>query len=329
MADAGVIVLVTVAAVYASHVRQEREHIMADLRSVAEAAQRALVRPLRSRLGSTRMATMYLAAAAEARIGGDFYEAQRTPYGVRIMIGDVRGKGLPAVEAAAVMMGAFREAVHDASDLPALAARLETSIRRYAAQAQASDVEERFATGLLAEMPENGTALRLLSCGHPPPLLLSGGTVRELEATASSPPFNLAALLHDEYQVDIAPFGAGDSLVLYTDGVSEARNRDDVFYYPVAERIGTFATAVPGELVDRLGADLLAYACDELNDDAAALVIRRTSSSRGPRCGPAGSRWRVEHSALYWPGRLAHRRPGRQRPALRTAVRGSPAPTRC
>ncbi|MCX5317122.1 hypothetical protein [Streptomyces sp. NBC_00154] len=54
----GMIVLVTVAAVYASHVRQEWEHIMADLRSVAEAAQRALVRPLPSRLGSTRMATM-------------------------------------------------------------------------------------------------------------------------------------------------------------------------------------------------------------------------------------------------------------------------------
>ncbi|WP_328629605.1 serine/threonine-protein phosphatase [Streptomyces sp. NBC_00353] len=249
----GMIVLVTVAAVFASHVRQEREHILADLRSVAEPAQRELVRPLPSSLGSTRMATMYLAAAAEARIGGDFYEAQRTPYGVRIMIGDVRGKGLPAVEAAAVMMGAFREAAHDAPDLPALAARLETSIRRYAAQP--SDVEECFATGLLAEMPENGTVLRLFSCGHPPPLLLSGGTVRELEATGPSPPFSLAALLHDEYHVDIAPFGAGDSLVLYTDGVSEARNRDDVFY-AVAERIGTFATAAPDELVDRLGADL-------------------------------------------------------------------------
>ncbi|MCX5317123.1 PP2C family protein-serine/threonine phosphatase [Streptomyces sp. NBC_00154] len=199
------------------------------------------------------------------------------------MIGDVRGKGLPAVEAAAVMMGAFREAAHDAPGLPALAARLETSIRRYAAQA--SDVEECFATGLLAEMPENGTVLRLLSCGHPPPLLLSGGTVRELEATAPSPPFNLAALLHDEYHVDMAPFGAGDSLVLYTDGVSEARNRDDVFY-SVAEHIGTFATAAPDEPVDRLGADLLAYACDELNDDAAALVLRRTSSERDTRVRP-------------------------------------------
>ncbi len=74
------IVTVTVAAMYASHVRQERERTMADLRSVAEAAQRALVRPLPSRLGPTRVATLYLAAAAQARIGGDFYEAQRTPY---------------------------------------------------------------------------------------------------------------------------------------------------------------------------------------------------------------------------------------------------------
>ncbi|MDX3771765.1 MULTISPECIES: PP2C family protein-serine/threonine phosphatase [unclassified Streptomyces] len=270
----GMIALVTVVAMYASHVRELAERTMADLRSVAEAAQRALVRPLPSRLGPTRMAAMYLAAAAQARIGGDFYEAQRTPYGIRLMIGDVRGKGLPAVEAASVMMSAFREAVHDAPDLPALAARLEASIQRYSAQS--GEVEERFATGLLAEFPEDGAVLRLLTCGHPPPLLLSGGTVRELEATAPSPPFNLAALLADGYHVDAVPFRAGDSLLLYTDGVSEARNSDGVFY-PVADRMRPVATAAPRALIDHLGSDLLAYASDELNDDAAALVIHRTS----------------------------------------------------
>ncbi|WP_328543228.1 MULTISPECIES: PP2C family protein-serine/threonine phosphatase [unclassified Streptomyces] len=115
-----------------------------------------------------------------------------------------------------------REAVHDAPDLPTLAARLEKSIQRYSAQS--GDVEERFATGLLAEVPEDAAVLRLLTCGHPPPLLLSGGTVRELEATAASPPFNLSALLGDGDHVDVVPFRAGDSLLLYTDGVSEARN---------------------------------------------------------------------------------------------------------
>lgn len=270
----GMIALVTVVAMYASHVRQMGERTMADVRSVAEAAQRALVRPLPSRLGPTRMAAMYLAAAAQARIGGDFYEAQRTPHGIRLMIGDVRGKGLPAVEVASVMMSAFREAVHDAPDLPTLATRLETSIQRYSAQC--GDVEERFATGLLAEIPEDGPVLRLLTCGHPPPLLLSGGTVRELEATAPSPPFNLAALLDDGYHVDVVPFGAGDSLLLYTDGVSEARNRDGVFY-PLADRLRPLATAAPRALIDHLGADLLAYASDELNDDAAALAIHRPS----------------------------------------------------
>lgn len=150
----GMIVLVTVVAMYASHVRQVGERTMADVRSVAEAAQRALVRPMPARLGPTRMAAMYLAAAAQARIGGDFYEAQRTAYGIRLMIGDVRGKGLPAVEAASVMMSAFREAVHDAPDLPTLAGRLEKSIQRYSAQS--GEVEERFATGLLAEVRPRG-----------------------------------------------------------------------------------------------------------------------------------------------------------------------------
>jgi serine phosphatase RsbU (regulator of sigma subunit) len=276
----GMIVLVTVVAMYASHVRQVGERTMADVRSVAEAAQRALVRPMPARLGPTRMAAMYLAAAAQARIGGDFYEAQRSPYGIRLMIGDVRGKGLPAVEAASVMMSAFREAVHDAPDLPTLAGRLEKSIQRYSAQS--GEVEERFATGLLAEVPEDAAVLRLLTCGHPPPLLLSGGTVREVEATAASPPFNLSGLLDDGHHVDVVPFRAGDSLLLYTDGVSEARDRDGVFY-PLADRIRPIATAAPRTLIDHLGADLLAYASDELNDDAAVLVVHRTSDGTPAR----------------------------------------------
>ncbi|MET7842861.1 PP2C family protein-serine/threonine phosphatase [Streptomyces sp. NPDC005356] len=131
-------------------------------------------------------------------------------------------------------------------------------------------------------VPEDAAVLRLLTCGHPPPLLLSGGTVRELEATAASPPFNLSGLLDDGYHVDVVPFRAGDSLLLYTDGVSEARDRDGVFY-PLADRIRPIATAAPRTLIDHLGADLLAYASDELNDDAAVLVVHRTSDGTPAR----------------------------------------------
>jgi hypothetical protein len=77
---------------------------------VAEVAQRAILRPIPARLGAMSFATRYLSAAEEALIGGDFYDAAFTPHGLRLITGDVRGKGLPAVQLASVVLGCFREA---------------------------------------------------------------------------------------------------------------------------------------------------------------------------------------------------------------------------
>ncbi|GAA3052868.1 hypothetical protein GCM10020000_38090 [Streptomyces olivoverticillatus] len=94
---AGGIVAVTVAAAYGSHVRLQRERTLFQVRLVADAAQQVVLSPLPDRCGGVEIESLYIAAAAEARIGGDFYEVVDTPYGVRLLIGDVRGKGLPAV----------------------------------------------------------------------------------------------------------------------------------------------------------------------------------------------------------------------------------------
>src|ERR1700722_15336377 len=84
-------------------VDQDRQELqMANMTSVAEAAQRAVLRPLPEQLGPLKLGVVYLAAAAEARVGGDLYEVTHTEgHGIRLIIGDVRGKGLGAVEVAA------------------------------------------------------------------------------------------------------------------------------------------------------------------------------------------------------------------------------------
>jgi hypothetical protein len=86
---------------------------LADVTSVAEAAQRALLRPLPRQVGPLELGVVYLAAAAEARVGGDLYEVTRTQFGIRLIVGDVRGKGLDAVEIAADVLGVFREVAHE------------------------------------------------------------------------------------------------------------------------------------------------------------------------------------------------------------------------
>ncbi len=272
-----VIVVVTLTAMYVSRVRQQREATLAAVRSVAEAAQQALLRPLPHRLGPFRLEGMYIAAAAQARIGGDLYEAMHTPYGVRVLIGDVRGKGLTAVQVAAVLMESFREAAAEAPDLPALATRLEASVQRHSAQTPGTDAQERFATALLMEIPEDEPVVHMLSCGHPPALLLSSGTIKVLDPTVPSPPLNLGPLGPGGHEVGTAAFHTGDTLLLYTDGVSEGRDRQGVFY-PLVERLEPYANAAPTDLIDHLRTDLLAHTAGTLVDDAAALVIRRTAT---------------------------------------------------
>ncbi|MFJ5894622.1 hypothetical protein ACIQFZ_03940 [Streptomyces sp. NPDC093064] len=106
------LIVLSVTVVIYSALRDRRRAQLAQVRSVAEAAQRVLLWPLPEQIGPLKVASLYLAAEAEAQIGGDLYAVARTDGTVRILIGDVRGKGLPAIGEAAVPLGAFREGAH-------------------------------------------------------------------------------------------------------------------------------------------------------------------------------------------------------------------------
>lgn len=283
---AAAIAAVTAAAAYASHVRLQREQALIHARLVADAAQKVLLRPMPRRVGGVEIESLYLAAQAQARIGGDFYEAADTPYGVRLLIGDVRGKGLSAVGTASAVVNSFREAAYDEPDLGGIARRLESSITRHSAAFPAQDLPERFATALLAEIPHSGDLIRLLNCGHPPPLLLHRGEIRALEPTAPSPPLSLAALIGDDYSVDAVAFAPGDQLLFYTDGVTEARNRTGEFF-PLPDWMRHQTPAPPRELLDRLHRDLLHHSSGGLDDDIAALAVRSATQVARSSAGPA------------------------------------------
>jgi serine phosphatase RsbU (regulator of sigma subunit) len=242
---------------------------------VAETAQQVLLRPLPPHLAHIDVEVLYQAATAHARIGGDFYEAMQTPHGVRLIIGDVRGKGLPAVEVASVMLSSFRVHVHGAPDLPSLAGQLETAMRQYCGDVpDEAEALERFVTIVLVEIPADDPIARLVNCGHPPPLLLHDREVREVEPSAPSPPINMADLLGDHYQVDTIPFTTGDRLLLYTNGVSESRDTTGTFY-PLTHRVRRWAATAPRQLLDHLHQDLRAYVAGIRDDDLAALVAHR------------------------------------------------------
>ncbi|MFD3530652.1 PP2C family protein-serine/threonine phosphatase [Streptomyces sp. NPDC058664] len=272
LASETVLAVVTAAAAWASRVRTRYERDLRELTDVAEVVQRVLLRPLPARLGRFDLHLLYVAAAAKARIGGDFYEAVRVPGAVRIMLGDVQGKGLGAVETASVLLGSFRAAVSDAPDLAALADRLDEGLARYGAWDPDSDAAERFATVVLAELPDDEDVARLLSCGHPAPLLQRGAEVEPVHFAAPSLPVNLAGLSDSRHRIEEVPFGPGDRLLLYTDGVSETRDRAGTFY-PLELRLRGWAREPAQELPALLHKDLIHYGADGVDDDVAALLV--------------------------------------------------------
>lgn len=277
-----VIAGVTAASMLAAVGRQSRERELADVRSVAEVAQRVLLRPVPRRAGHLRVAVSYTSATAEACIGGDLYEVVTGPHGVRVIVGDVQGKGLEAVETAALVLGAFREAAPDEPDLHGVGARLEKALDRRLAG-------EDFVTAVLGEATPDGR-LTLLDYGHPPPLLLrANGDVVFAEPEVHAPPLGLSALeVEGPHPYEVA-FEPGDQVLLYTDGVIEARDPQGRFY-PLVERVGLLKDEDMEAGLDTLRADLLAHVQAPLHDDAAMLLLncRETpglSEAVRPRAG--------------------------------------------
>src|SRR6185436_18162961 len=162
--------------------RQRQAERIAELSRLAQIAQQAVLRPLGPKVGTLAVAGRYISAAAAADIGGDLYEALDTPYGVRMIIGDVRGKGIDAVRLASLVLGAYRHVAYERSDLRDIVADLDRAVAR-------SVGDEDFVTAAFVE--ERGGTLTVVNCGHPAPLLLRRGRVIALEPPRSAPPLGL------------------------------------------------------------------------------------------------------------------------------------------
>jgi serine phosphatase RsbU (regulator of sigma subunit) len=333
-AQIAALVIVSALVVLFTALRDRDERRLTQSRSVAAVAQQVLLRPLPRRSADLEIASLYLAAEEEAEMGGDLFAAARTTRSTRLIIGDVRGKGLPAYSHAALILGAFHAAAHRQATLPNLARHLDGAIRWDGAQwrtapepapapgptdasAPAPDIDigagndaytdtdtgtetdtgagtgtgtetgfdmdmgsdETFATVSLLDIPDHRPVLHTITCGHPPALLLRDGRATILHSKRISLPIGLGGLPGaPDYEVEAFPFETGDLLLLYTDGVIEARDRNGTFY-PLAERAAAWSASSPKQALRRLREDLLAHTHGRLGDDAAAVAIRRLPSA--------------------------------------------------
>ncbi|MCP9959222.1 PP2C family protein-serine/threonine phosphatase [Streptomyces sudanensis] len=266
--------LIGVVSVLLAWARVRREAQLVRVHTVAEAAQYAVLPPLPPRVGPVRCGGLYRAAGRAALVGGDLYDVQPGPYGVRAVVADVKGHGLSAVSTVSALLGAFREAVLDEPELTGVAARLD---RRLVVDSSREGEAELFATAVLVEFPPGGAGggpdrraeARVLSCGHPPPLLVAPGGVREV-AVEPGPPLGLGMAEFAAPPPATVPLEPSCVLLAYTDGVSEARDAAGEFY-PLPERVRPQDD--PVGLVRSVWRDVSAYT-GEIDDDVALLALR-------------------------------------------------------
>ena len=247
-------------AVENAHAHWQQTGRLAAITRVAETVQQAILAPVPERLGPVALAGTYVSAAEDALVGGDLYETVTRPGAVRLLIGDVRGKGLDAVRLATIVLGGFRAAAVECRDVAAIAQRMDQRIRPYL-------TDEDFVTALVAEIRDDGTC-QIVSCGHPPALLAHDGATAPVHC-AVSPPLGLG------FEAEPVPatvrLEPGDRLLLHTDGLIEARDAQGRFA-ELADIVPALGEGELPEVLDEILARLRAAVGADLGDDLALLV---------------------------------------------------------
>ncbi|MEU9199291.1 PP2C family protein-serine/threonine phosphatase [Streptomyces sp. NPDC048332] len=262
-------------------VRRSNEQL-ASARVIAETAMRAVLPTPSDRIGGLQVAARYEAAQSDEFVGGDLFSVTDSPHGVRLVVGDVRGKGLDAVAAVAVVIGAFREAAEQEETLEGVAQRLERALARESEHRGGLDAFEGFVTAALAEVPPGAGRVRIVNRGHPEPLLLhTDGALEVLGPSVPALPLGMDLGLWPD-RVDEWDLPAGATLLLYTDGLSEARNGEGVFYDP-AERLRGRIFPGPEELLSALTDDVRLHMGGESTDDMALLAVERPGEGQPDR----------------------------------------------
>ena len=249
----------------------DNSRLLTDRSRVARALQASLLPPELPDIPGVDLAARYVAAGEGNEVGGDFYDVFWTGYGSwAVVIGDVCGKGPEAAAITGLVRHTVRAiALHD---------REPRRILRgvHAVLSREERLDERFCTlacGILRPQTGRGQVRLTVACaGHPPPLILrADGRLEEADC-----PGTLLGLLEEvALRQDVVLLGPGDVVVLYTDGVVEARRGGDVFG---EERLKALLAGIGAATASAIAARIVeavrSFGPAEPRDDLALLVLR-------------------------------------------------------
>jgi serine phosphatase RsbU (regulator of sigma subunit) len=235
----------------------ERSHI-------AQTLQASLLPDDLPEIPDFALASLYRPAGEENFVGGDFYDAFETRAGWMLLVGDVTGRGAEAAALTAQMRHTLHTAGALLGDPVAAVAQLNRALL------QKHDVS--ICTAAIVLLADSGatTTATVLCAGHPPPLLVRDGEARQVDASGPV----LGAWEQSAWQTATLELEPGDVLLLYTDGVTDARGRQERFgEQRLAATVRTARSAAGA--VAAVRAALEAFECGPQADDTAVVAVQR------------------------------------------------------
>ena len=243
----------------------ENAELVRGLETVARTLQENFVHPL-PRIAGLELGALSLPARQPELVGGDFHDVVALQGGLVVaLIGDVMGKGIKAA--------GLTETVRSAVRALSLSSASPDVVLRQANRLLLSEDHAVLVTALAVLLDSQNGRGFLASAGHPPPVHVSAGAARLIEPLYG-PPLGSFDAKFSATQFALAP---GESLVLYTDGLTEARRDGALFGEErLLEVLASAPDVSPQKLVETLRAALLDFS-GELRDDVQILVVRRAA----------------------------------------------------
>jgi phosphoserine phosphatase RsbU/P len=250
----------------------DNARIHAERRTIARTLQRSLLPPQLPKVEGIEFGAEYVPTGEDVDVGGDFYDV--VPIAERrwlVVVGDVSGKGVQAATVTGLVRDVTRVLVRDGRPLPEVLARLnETLVERGGG---------RFCTLCLAAVTRRSDHLldvTLHLAGHDQPVLVHADGTAAAVGTCGTALGLLDTVRSPALKV---PMGPGDTLIFYTDGVTERRRGAELFGAERLRREAAKLAGFPADVVAaRLRATTLAFSPEQPRDDIAIFAVRNDAA---------------------------------------------------
>ena len=206
--------------------------------------------------------------APSKQVGGDFYDVVQLPNGhLALIIADVSGKSIPGALLVSTLQASLRAYLESNFELTKLVTKLNQIILK-------NSTADKYITFFIGILDPQSNILRSVNAGHNPPILCRNGSIKKL--TVGGIPLGMYPF--DQFEAEETVLQSNDVLVMFTDGITEAADKDDEFYDD--ERLEKCSLGnskrTADELKDVIYSDLKRFVGDaEQSDDITMLILKK------------------------------------------------------